>query len=136
MKNEPLDFGKLLELAEAYHKVYEEYEKPDKKIEEVKKPSVILGVGEYNEYRAQLAVMETKIKKEKERRDKLSAELKQREWDIINYLPLSNTWFVTNAGEYAMGYYNDTWGGSHYVLKFIKNPEIKELNQIKDPVYN
>lgn len=94
-------------------------------------PNQFNSLEEANKFQAMLGdwenVREAIKDKEIEYRNQVVALGKQ----ILNLLNVPNTW--VKAGDYAVGFYYDTWGGGHYELEIRKWSE--DLPKLTDKTY-
>ena len=98
---------------------------------EPKKPTGIVRLEELEQYKAecaQIAVARLSIQDQKALENKRLKTLQEK---IINTIGIKGVWVA--AGQYAVGFYWDIWGGGHFDLEV--RPKTDELPPLTDRTY-
>ena len=121
--------------------IREEMQKDLKKIRDlvvpefIKKP-IACKASEWNNYLSHKNEYDSAVYQKGEFLVNLKSEIKSNKLKIIEMLPSSNVWFITDDDMFAVGHRSNNWPSSDGDLLVVKNPIIEELKEIHHQVVN
>jgi hypothetical protein len=78
-------------------------------------PELCYSLEEAKEYKARLNAHEAEVQTLGRKKTEFSQQIEVLKKQILELLPIKNIW--VKAGDYAVGYYYDVWGGGHYDIE-------------------